>query len=292
MFKKVSLYQIADERVVDILNQLKNKGEALLSEFKFKSPAKEEKSSIGFSFTKFNHEELVTQLDGDIILRVTTQSKSPNKGQIEDFYKKKLSKASEELPVGSVINKEIQKQLKEEAIQQVLADTFPSDPKHQYVVIRKSGMIMVDGKGNSAENALSLIRKALGSLPAAPLTALEGDTIDMLKSWVVEDIADSITLGEKATLVDDSENEYKAKGHLGGDEKVVSILESPAALVTHVEVSRDFIKKVTISEDLHFSGISFDKEFTQDEESLQGTLILQMKEVMMLIDDVLGRLVD
>ena len=291
MFKKVSLYQIADERVVDILNQLKNKGEALLSEFKFKSPAKEEKSSIGFSFTKFNHEELVTQLDGDIILRITTQSKKLDKFAIEQVYQEKLTEASNKLEVGAFISKEDQKLLKSVAEDVVLAETRPSAPNHQYVVIRKSGMIMVDGKGNSAENALSLIRKALGSLPAAPLTALEGDTIDMLKSWVVEDIADSITLGEKATLVDDSENEYKAKGHLGGDEKVVSILESPAALVTHVEVSRDFIKKVTISEDLHFSGISFDKEFTQDEESLQGTLILQMKEVMMLIDDVLGRLV-
>lgn len=286
MFKKITMFKV--ESPSTVINKIVESVEEF-SNFKFKSPSATEKKRMGFSHTGFNFEEYVSLIDHNVILKVTTQEKKPNKNKVAHLVKEKEVTFLEANPEEETVTKQMSKMFKEEVEEEVLKETFPSEEKHSFVVIRPNGMILVEGSAKQAETIISLIRKTIGSLPAIPYES-EGDVLDMLKAWVKEDVCDTITLGQKANLIDVNENEYKAKGALGGCSKVASILKEDTAVVTSVEISREYIKKVVVDEDLVFSGITFDKEFTEDEESEEASLILQMNEVFLLIDDVVNRL--
>ena len=286
MFKKITLYTVESPNT--LINKIVGSS-GDFDNFKFKSPTAMERKRMGFSPTTLSYEELVGEVSGDVVLKVTTQEKKPNPNKVKFLVNEKEEAFLEANPEETSVTKQITKVFKEEAEEEVLQETFPSEEKHSFVVIRKDGLILVEGSAKQAENIISLIRKTIGSLPAIPYEP-KGDVLGMLKGWVQKDVCDTIVLGEKATLIDVNENEYKAKGALGGDTKVAAILKEDSAIVTAVEVGREYIKKVIVDDQLVFSGITFDKEFIEDEESEATSLILQMNEVFLLVDDVIGRL--
>ena len=286
MFKKIAMFKV--ENASTVIKEIKDRVEEF-SNFKFNSPSSTEKKRMGFSHTGFNFEEYVSVIDHNIILKITTQEKKPNKNEINHLIREKTQEYLKDNPQEENVSKELAKIFKEEMEDKVLRETFPSEEKHSFVIIRPNGQILVEGSVKQAEDILALIRKTIGSLPAVSYEP-EGDVLDMLKARVKDDVCDTITLGQKANLIDVNENEYKAKGALGGCSKVAAILKEDTAIVTSVEVSREYIKKVMVDEDLTFTGITFDKEFTEDEESEEASLILQMNEVFLLIDDVVNRL--
>ncbi len=288
MFKKFTILEIQEGVRSEVLKSIKENA-SVFADYKFAPPTASEKSRMGFSTTGFGEEEYVSDVDGNLLLCITTQSKSLNPNKVASIREDKRQKYMAEENKDSV-PKAKDKEFKEEAETLVLATTFPLKEKHHNVVIRKDGKVFVEGTGKGMEDLVALIRKALGSFPALPFTP-EGDVLSMLKEWIQKDVNDKIALGEKAVLFAADGTEYKVKGDLANNVKVHSILKDELAVATEVTVNYDGIVDVTINESLVFSGIKFDKELTADSEDDTVTKFILLDEVNKMVDNVIGRLV-
>lgn len=291
MFKKVTVMEIPSDVRGQVLTALRN-SEELLATYKFVSPSSTEKSRMGFSHTGISP-TFVSIVDDNIIMKVTTQSKSVNKNEVKAIHKVMQIKYKDENNTDQV-PKKVDQILKEDAELKVLASTFPSEEKHHYVVFRKDGKVLVEGKGKVAEDSISLIRKVLGSLPVLPLD-LQGDIHSMLKDWIKKDLNDKLMLGEKATVISAPTEgvegvEHRIKGRIGTNTKVLAILKEELAVATEVEVEYDSVIKTSISDEFVFSSIKFSKELTSETEDKSGSLVVQMHETNRLVDHVLGML--
>ena len=86
MYKKIAMFKV--ENAPTIIKSIKDHEEEF-SNFKFNSPSSTEKKRMGFSHTGFNSEEYVSVVDHNIILKITTQEKKPNKNEIKHLIKEK-----------------------------------------------------------------------------------------------------------------------------------------------------------------------------------------------------------
>lgn len=294
MFKAITVLEIPQDVRTQVLNALRN-SEELLSNYKFVSPAANEKSRMGFSHTQIGTETFVSVVDNNIILKVTTQSKTLNPNEIDAVFRIKCEKYKVEENMESV-PKAVAKVFKEDAELSVMASTFPAKAKPHYIVFRPDGKVLVEGKGAVAENSMSLIRKVLGSLPVLPVE-LDGDMHDLLKTWIKTDLNDKLMLGEKATVISAPTGgaegiEHKVKGRIGTDRKVLGILKEDLAVATEVQVEYDSVMQLTINSEFVLSSIKYAKDLTADEEDKAAGLIIQMHETNHLVDHVLQLLTD
>lgn len=288
MFKKFTTLQVEKSEIAGLMSVIR-KNEEVFESYKFAPPSATEKERAGFSPTILDG-KYVSDLQGDILIKVTQQGKSINKNEIKDLAFANEIVWMEENKEDSV-PKNVKKAIYEDAELLVIQKTYPKEAVHGYVLIRKDGLVLVEGKGNAAEKLVSLVRKAIGSFPAFPVQ-VDKDVNDMLKGWVKTGLnGDVFTLGAKATLMSEQGTEYNTKGEdISQDPHAMAILKSDQSTVTKVEVEYDGIIDVTITDELTFEGIKIDKDLTANEESDVGGIMVMHKEINKMVDDVLGRL--
>ncbi|CAH9014496.1 putative recombination associated protein [Vibrio phage 501E54-1] len=292
MFKKFTTLKLNSEIAKEMYNLIQSQAD-VLADYRFASPSASEKSRMGFSFTGIGHDEYVSKLGDDLVIRVTSQGKSINKNEIDVLVQGKKLIWMEENQADSV-PKKIEKMLQEDAEIAVIASTFPKAPTHSYMVIRKCGTVYVEGKGKAMEDVVALLRKAIGTMPVIPFVIEDGDIHGMLKSWVQQDINDKIGLGDKATLLAAPLNggdpvEYKTKGHIGSDPRALAILKDDLSLATEVTINYDGVIETSVSEDMVFSTIKFSNDLTSEAEDLGAGLLLQLTEINKLVNEVIVR---
>lgn len=290
MFKKFTTLQVEKSEIAGLMSVIR-KNEEVFESYKFAPPSATEKERAGFSPTILDG-KYVSDLQGDILIKVTQQGKAINKNEIKDLsYAKELIWMEENKE--DSVPKKVKKTLMEDAELLVIQKTYPKEAVHGYILIRKDGLVLVEGKGAAAEKLVSLVRKAVGSFPAYPVQ-VEKDVNGMLKDWVKTGLnGDIFTLGAKATLLSEQGTEYSTKGEdISHDPHAMSILKSDQSTVTKVEVTYDGIIDVTVTDELTFEGIKVDKDLTSGEDSDAGGIFVIHKEVNKMVDDVLGRLVE
>ncbi len=288
MFKKFTILQLAEEVTPAIL-KLVRENEEVFSEYKFAPPTKAEKSRMGFSTVPLDG-KFVSEYEGNLILKVTSQGKSINPNEVKDLVKVASATWMTENNKDSV-PKNVKKALQEDAELDVIKRTYPKEATHGYVIIRKDGKVLVDGKGKHCEDIVSLIRKCVGTLPATPYQPT-GDINDLLKDWVVTGLTgDIFTLGAKATILSEQGTEYKTKGDdISQDPNALNILKTDNSMVTSLEVNYDGIMDLTFTDIFSVEGIKFSKDLLEDSESAAASLIITFAEIEKVVDILAERL--
>ena len=283
LFAKFSIYELEKDRIQDVLSAIKN-NEAVFQQYHFTECKGSEKSKIGFVPTDFT-DGYVSEVNGNVILKVLTQGKSINKHEINAYHKVKQFKWMEENNTDTIPVK-TDKLLFEDAEAYVVSQTYPTEPKPHYLVFRPDGKVLVNGGGKSAEDLLGLCRKALGSLPAFPFEA-EGDVTVMLKDRILDKIKDKFALTDEAEAIDQDGSKVKLKGEIYEATEFINLVKDPRAVMMKVGIEFDGIITTVLTEELVFEKVKYLKELIGDCEDDKAALILQLNETVKMVNATL-----
>ena len=285
--KTVSLYTFTKDSQFD----LKSITEETLSSFKFTPCGELDLRKTGFapnSISGMFVDEIKIDNETFTMMTIREQVKSPEKYLVENYVEaKKLQYITD--TDGNLPEKSVVKEWKEEGTNIVLATTHPKKPKDYVILIRSDGVLFVEAKGNKAESLLSLLRKAVGSLPVIPMET-DKPVTDFLDDFVVNSGKDIFTLGNKAVLIDGDELVHTlSKG---------SVYDSDAAdyvkngmMTMELALNYDGVVDLILKDGLIFDSIKFDKEFNEEgKDDEAGNFFLQMVEINKFVNDILSRL--
>lgn len=253
-----------------------------LEEFKFSQCGDLDLVRMGYSKT-FDG-EYVSEVLGGTLMKFTKQIKKPHKAEIERQLSAKIAEYEAE---GVVVNKKFANDLKDAIVTELLPKTPPEEEKH-YDVLIKDDKVYVEGGYKLAEEAMAVLRKALGSLPIIPLEVAK-NVSEELTRFVSEELnTDKLVLADKCTLVTQEERKITVARDLFDSEAVD--LAKEGATVTSVMLEYDGMTLFTVKDDLSISGIKYSKDLTSEVEAgdVAGTTLLQIKEVVNLIDALVG----
>ncbi len=238
---------------------------------------------------------LVDNLFGDIttddysyvVLTVATQTKKPKASQVKALVKSKVEsfKLREHRdPVKGDI--EI---ITSEATDEVLANTYPDDPK-KINVIFSGDYVYLDATNKQAEEVLSFLREIIGSLPAVALpTERVGEK---LKSYIINKLPEPFSLGNRVKLVDELGLVNVISGGSIYSSEVLPTLSS-GGRIKELGLEFDSVMSFVVKETFEISGIKFDKAFlseTEDDES--GSFTLQYREAIRMFNLLMGDIID
>ena len=130
------------------------------------------------------------------------------------------------------------KRLLEEVIHEFLPRAFTKPSRLNVAIFADLNLIAVDTTSRkAAEEAISLIRMAMGSFPALPLVA-EKSIPSVLTNYLTEDMPDGLALGTEAWLESGDEATVKLQHHDLQCEEITQHLEA-GKRVTRLELSLD-----------------------------------------------------
>ncbi|EGT5658438.1 recombination-associated protein RdgC [Citrobacter braakii] len=161
---------------------------------------------------------------------------------------------------GRKLKKTEKDSLKDEVIHSLLPRAFTATDRTQILYSSESNLLFINSGPRRSEDALAMLRKALGSLPVVPLT-LENPIELTLTEWVRNDAPPAgYSLGEKADLkaiLDDGGSAKLNKQDLSSDE--VKTLIAAGKLVTKLSLCTDRVN-FAINDGAGFSGVKFSDE--------------------------------
>lgn len=296
-FKKVTLYTLGDKTLGIRKTVLENAD--VIAKYSFSECSATQKKSVGFTPTIFG--EFVSEdSQGNIHLLFKSQTKNPNKNEVNYILDKKIDDWKVEAILqgktpdddGDLIpNKKEMKALKEVAEYEVLQSTFPQEAKVNHLMIRRDGMLLVDGNYKAADDILGLLRKSLGSLPCVPVET-DVAPADLLDEWIEKSVNDKITLGEKAIFATPQDGKVQVSGESIDSEECRDFLKD-GFMATAVEADYDGMVTFLLRDTLEFDAIKFSDELKDQAEGDEvGSFMLQTKELNAMVNDVLGRLME
>lgn len=149
------------------------------------------------------------EASGFIALTIQREKKILPAHVIKKALNGKISKL--EMDQGRKLKKTEKDSLKDEVIHALIPRAFTSTDNTQIIYSAASGLLFINGGPRKSEDALALLRKALGSLPVVPLT-IEAPIELTLTEWVRKDTPPAgFVMGEKADLKAILENGGSAK---------------------------------------------------------------------------------
>ena len=122
-------------------------------------------------------------------------------GVVNDELQRKIRKITEEQ--GRKVGGRERKRLKEDVITELLPRAFVRSSRMSAYTDTQNGWIVLDTSSRkSAENAITLVREALGSFPAVPLAPEEGPRV-LMTDWLANgNLPEGLALGDECELRD------------------------------------------------------------------------------------------
>lgn len=180
MFKNLIAYRFNKPFAVDAAAL-----ESAMEEFKFTPCGSQDISKFGFTnaLGKRGH-TLVHSAEGYHMVAVTKESKILPSSTVSEAVSAKIELI--EQAEGRKLAKKEKDAIKDEVIQEMLPRAFTNPSVTRALIMPELQLILVDSSSYAkAEELLSLLRKALGSLPVIPLsykTPVESTLTEWLKS--------------------------------------------------------------------------------------------------------------
>jgi len=265
-------------------NELPEITQDMLEQFMFKPCGPHETSRIGFS----NNPDgvLVSEITGNIVMNVTTQKKVVNKYHLSATIKVKA--AMLEVEQGRPANKKELMEFESQAIEKLLPETYPQEPKRHTVLITREGRVFVGATASVADDITSLIRKTIGTLPIIPL-CVNVDANERMTAFVANSLSNEITLGDKVFL---TTAEGRKVGISAGSvyHSEAQDLIKDGSVVTKLALNYEGIIDFLLKDDFTISGIKFDSGMTDEvePEDRVGSFIIQMDELVKMFDNLVG----
>ncbi|CEE63031.1 Recombination-associated protein RdgC [Xanthomonas citri pv. citri] len=244
MFKNLTMFRFPPSLDVEGLDDA-------LQECTLKPVGPLELSSRGF-ISPFGRDEtgLSHRIGNTIWLTVGGEDKILPSSAVNDLLAKKLAEIEKQ--EGRKVGGRARKRIKDDLIAELLPKALVKPSRTDVLVDLDLGLVVVDTSSRkTGENAVSEIRRALGSFPALPLNA-EVAPRSVLTGWVAGDpLPDGVAVGDECELRDPMEGGATVrcqKQELQADE-IGKHLEA-GKQVTRLAVSFDDHVSCVIGEDL------------------------------------------
>jgi recombination associated protein RdgC len=244
MFKNLTMFRFPPSLDVEGLDDA-------LQECTLKPVGPLELSSRGF-ISPFGRDEtgLSHRIGNTIWLTVGGEDKILPSSAVNDLLAKKLAEIEKQ--EGRKVGGRARKRIKDDLIAELLPKALVKPSRTDVLVDLDLGLVVVDTSSRkTGENAVSEIRRALGSFPALPLNA-EVAPRSVLTGWVAGDpLPDGVAVGDECELRDPVEGGATVrcqKQELQADE-IGKHLEA-GKQVTRLAVSFDDHVSCVIGEDL------------------------------------------
>lgn len=243
--------------------------ELALAEFKARPLSAQEFTHTGFCQPLHSSiKPLVTQLlNGVLVVAVKTTQKLLPAAVINEELLPKIEAA--ELEKSRPLTRKEKQQLKEELQLSLLPRAFSrSSITHAYIDMAGNQIIVDTASASKAEDVLSLLRKAIGTLPALPW--LDNHKLNsQLQLWLQnQSLPVGLTLGHNAQLKAPDEEGAKAQfaNHLLSADEVQSHLQDK--LVTKLQLSKAEVCYFTITDDGAITGIKWADVITSTNDEM------------------------
>lgn len=237
------------------------------------------KKTMGFVKNPFD--TYVEYLSGGVrLLTIRSQKKSPKKSHVDHIVK--IRSVKHHILHGVKPNKHESGVFKDEAIEEVMAKTFPDAPVDTNILL-VNNLVFIEVSGyNSALDFFKLVEQSLqDNLPYAQPQIK--DVSLKFNSFIVNGIEDPFVLGSSSSLIDKEGRKVAiSKGTLEGS--VADDLVKDNAMVGSLELEFDSIITFKVNPNLEFSGVKYSKDMLGEVEDLQGSVLLQVKEVIRMYE--------
>lgn len=254
---------------------------AAVEAMSFTPPESTQQQSIGFVATPFG--EFVSEVKGVKYLRVCKQVKKPDAQHLKHIVERKKTAAFE--TQGRQVSKKEINLFKEEALFELLPQTFPKDPVYMDIFITKD-KVFVTSNNRQADEITSFLRKAIGTLPII-VWADSKDVHNVLDMFVNEEITDNFTLGDRVVLEDEECRKVSiTKGSVYKSD--AQNLLKDGGVTTELELEYDGVFKFVLKDTGEFTSIKFDKSFAEEADDLGGTLLMKAEMFTEMFDILFG----
>lgn len=292
-FKNARIYTVAlDDKLKSIFNNETLLEERISAE-RFKHVSALEVSSCGFSpiFGR-NTEAFVFSHEHNHLLRFTEENKLMPNSIVNQALEDEIALKEQEL--NRPLKKAEKQALKTALINKMLSQAFATRRELFLWVNSRYGFAAVSAtSAKRAENAITILRKALGSFPAKsfqPRCVIE----DRLTSFVVtNELPECFKLGGDAVLkaTDDSGSSVRvSKDNLTSDEVIAHI--KAGKVVTDLQLSFNGCSQFVLSSDLTLKRISLDDQFLEHTlPQSTGDLVADMQANVIIETEVLTNLI-
>ena len=277
--KSVSIYKLTTNTQQTIATIT----EEALEQYQFRPCGAYDSRKMGFAPNVIDG-NYVSQINGDIILTIVEQTKAPKKYTItQEVEVKKLAYIAE---YGVEPNKKTLKEMEIVVKEELLPLTQPDEPKYTTMIIKSTGLVLVEANYKKAENLLALLRKAIGSLPAVPFE-VECSIGDKLDDLILEKDKVVFTLGNKANLgTPEGLTHTIGKGSIYDSNAKDLVKDGYMTTGLQLELEGNFF---TLKDTLEIEGIKFDKElFSELEKGDEaGSVLIKLSEIDKLVKEVI-----
>lgn len=289
-FKNIRVYQVAEPLQLEPTAL-----ESALSAFKFSPCTGQE--AVRSGFTTPLHPlvgQYHYQLDQLWFFAIKRQEKVLPAAVIQEELQPKIDALEQER--GKPLGRKEKQALKEELVQTLLPRAFSrSSVTQAFYDAKRQRLIVNTSSASKAEEVLSFLRKALGSLPALPWLD-QNRFSQALQYWLSgEQLPAGMLLGGEAELKapDDEGAKVKFSNHLLTADEVQSHLEDK--LVTRLELANGERSTFIVAEDTGIKKIRFEELLTGQNDELGWDEVLPRLEADLLVmhaelDEIIDKL--
>jgi DNA recombination-dependent growth factor C len=248
-----------------------------ISKYTFNGLRPSQQDTLGFAVVT----PIQDLLGGVKLIKLTSQSKSPNKNQVKDIIKVKIEKHLKD--VGRNPNKHEKDGFKEDALVEVLSMTYPN-PQETINCFFTEDKIYVDSSLKTSDKVLAFLEEAGDMLQAG--VNIPACLPEALNSFTTNGIGMPFELGSAIKIIESDERTVTvSKGDV-----VTSVAEDlvkDGAAVSSLELNFDGKMSFVVNGNLEFKSVKIDKSYEEeimgesDDDEL-GSLIIKfglIKEV-------------
>jgi len=236
--------------------------EPLLKNLLFVPCGSQEMSKFGF-VSPFGRESdlLVHEAQGQLLLCAKREDKLLPGPVVKEALQERIDQ--QEADQGRALKKKEKEALKEEVLMQLLPRAFTrTSQTHLWINAQDNYLVVDAGSAKKADDVLSLLRKAIGSLPVVPLSLADPAEITMTEwlnagaapgSFVLEEEAELRSALEHGGIIRCKQQDLTSdeiKAHLLADKLVTKLALNWAETVSFVLGDDLGIKRLKFSEEL------------------------------------------
>lgn len=284
-FKNIRVYRLSAPLTMDA-----SALEQALAEFKFTPCTNQEAVRVGFSYALHPSIKHYCHHQTDRwFFAVKRQEKVLPAAVINEELQPKLELAAEN--AGRSLSKKEKQAIKEELIQSLLPRAFSRSSLTQGYYDAKQQILVINASSAAkAEELLSLLRKALGSVPALPWLD-QHKLSQQLQSWLQQqELPTGFVLGSEVELKAPDEEGAKVKfsNHLLSTDEVQMHLQDK--LVTRISVVAGNGVQMTVCDDGGIKQLKFpDTILTQNDELGWDDLLQRLDTDLLLMAESLNQ---
>lgn len=284
-FKNLAIYRLS-ENVID-MTVLADK----LAQFSLKPCGDIARQSIGFKAPINGVDELFLHKGDNLLLCVGTEQKVIPNEVINREYNDALAISEENK--GKKLAKVEKESLKMQIVAKLLPQAFSKFSQNLIYINLKHNLIVVDSSSfNHSQNILSVLRQAIGTLPAKPIS-FNSDLASAMTDWVKNDQypAKFIALLEAELKNEQDLSVIRAKGQELSSDEIIQHIES-GKRITKLALEFDENISFILNADAMITRVKFSQELRYANDEYDDGDISRYEADLLLLANAIIDLTD